>query len=453
MSIDVIWLRQDLRLADNPLLGEGLGQQLLCLYVLDRRWLDEARIGPARLGFLWQSLIALRGELLKRGSDLLVRLGDPAEEVARLAEMLGADRVRVRRDPGWEERAAVSRLRRRLEAVCPVEEREGGMLLGREHLPTAVEALPASFSAFRRRLAEASPPPAAPAPLTLPPWPSGAPRGLPALGRICPRAAGWQASPRGDFGFTGGEEAGAARLADYLWHGGAVAHYARTRNGLAGADFSSRLSPWLAMGCLSARRVNDALRAWEAEHGESDSSRWLRFELLWRDYFHWAAWQDGPRLFGARPWPDPGEAFAAWTRGETGVPLVDAGMRELAATGWLSNRARQNVASYWLHDLGGDWRLGAGWFERCLIDHDAASNWGNWAYLAGQGRHERPRRFAVLRQAEHYDPRGEYVARWQPALAALPPGHDRHRPWRAAPEAFPAPLAAAEPDADVGASP
>ncbi|MBB3142979.1 DASH family cryptochrome [Halomonas organivorans] len=441
MSVDLVWLRQDLRLADNPLFGGPLDEHLLCVYVLDERWLADGRLGSARLGFLWQCLIELRGCLLAQGSDLLVRLGDPADEVAKLVASEGAGRVRVRHDPGWEEVRAVDRLRHRLANECRVEVLESGMLFSSASLPLAIEALPAGFSAFRRKMREMVPQRGIPAPVTLPPWPPSAPRGLPALRRVCPRADRWRASPRGGFRFTGGEAAGRARLDDYLWGSGAVSHYAHTRNGLVGADFSSRLSPWLAHGCVSAAQVNDALHAWETEHGDSESSRWLRFELLWREYFHWAARQDGRTLYGRETAPLGGDAFAAWCRGETGLPFVDAGMRELADTGWLSNRARQNVASFLVHDLNVDWRLGAAWFERCLIDYDAASNWGNWGYIAGRGRHVRAHRFEVLDQAECYDPHGDYAVRWCPELSSLPAGEARHRPWRHAPATFPPPLA------------
>lgn len=445
MSRVLVWLRGDLRLADNPLLRfEHPPESLLCVYVLDRNWLRApdggiTRMGPARLRFLWESLIALRGKLLSRGSDLLVRLGDPVAEVARLVERHRIDQVSVRGDAGWEESLAVSRLARRLGPGVTLRCPDGGMLLDKARLPTGIEALPPSFSAFRRRVERNwSVPPAVPPPVSLPPWPVTASRGLPPLASVCPEAAAWRPDRRGEFGFVGGEAAGRERLAHYLALGG-PARYKRTRNGLCGPDFSTRLSPWLAHGCLSARQVHDALRAWESHHGASDSSYWIQFELLWRDYFHWAARQEGAALYGPRPLPAANGAFEAWRRGGTGMPLVDAAMRELAATGWLSNRARQNAASYLVYKLEGDWRLGAAWFEHCLIDYDAASNWGNWRYIAGVGRDPRGQRFDVPWQAERYDPRGHYVTRWLPALAALPEGAARHRPWCEAPERFPAP--------------
>ncbi|MDI5892999.1 DASH family cryptochrome [Halomonas rhizosphaerae] len=427
MSTEIAWFRHDLRLADNPLLAFPTPpEQLLCVYVLDASWLESAlpglaarRVGPARLQFLWQSLIELRGELLKRGSDLLVRIDDPVTVVADLAERHAATRVRVRHDAGCDEDEAVATLAARLEGRCEVVRTDGGMLFDASSLPTGVADLPTSFSAFRRRAEKASQvPESGPAPVTLPPWPREAARGLPPLHEVSPEAAGWQPDPRGRFRFAGGEAAGRARLDHYLWDTAAVARYKQTRNGLVGADFSTRLSPWLAHGCLSARQVHDAVRAWENRHGGNDSTYWLVFELLWRDYFHWAAHQEGRSLFGARPLPDAGASFAAWRQGRTGMPLVDAAMRELAATGWLSNRARQNAASFLVRDLGGDWRLGAAWFEHCLVDHDVASNWGNWRYLAGVGRDARPRALDVQDQAGRYDPDGTYAALWASAVAA-----------------------------------
>ncbi|MGM0694757.1 MAG: DASH family cryptochrome [Pseudomonadota bacterium] len=448
MSQAMVWLRSDLRLADNPVFHFSTPPEaLFCVYVLDKAWLAPlpglgvSRIGSARLRFLWECLIGLRGELLKRGSDLLVRIGNPVDVVAELVVEHDIDEVRVRADAGWDEAQASAQLAERLGSAVAVSCQDGGTLLDEASLPMAVDDLPAGFSAFRRRVERTWAVPAAlPAPVTLPGWPADAPRGFPPLGKVCARAAAWAPDPRGGFAFVGGEAAGWSRLGHYLWECGGVAHYKQTRNGLLGKDFSTRFSPWLALGCLSARQIHDAVRAWEARHGANDSSYWVIVELLWRDYFHWAARQERAALFGQGELPVPGDGFLAWCDGRTGVPLVDAAMRELAATGWLSNRARQNVASFLVNELEGDWRLGAAWFEHCLIDYDVASNWGNWRYVAGIGRDARNRWFNVLKQAQHYDPWGDYVAHWQPELAELSPGQARHQPWRAAPSRFAPPL-------------
>ncbi|MDR9438643.1 MAG: DASH family cryptochrome [Halomonas sp.] len=427
MSLTLVWLRSDLRLADNPLFHFSTPpESLLCVYVLDEAWfeslpgLDASRMGVARLCFLWESLIALRGEMLKRGSDLLVRIGNPVDVVAELAGEHDIDEVRVRVDAGWEERRANEQLAERLGSEVTLTCLDAGTLFDEASLPMAIADLPAGFSAFRRRVErDWAVPCALPAPVTLPGWPSSAPRGFPPLGKVCSRAAAWSPDPRGGFAFAGGEAAGRARLDHYLWESGAVRCYKQTRNGLLGTDFSTRLSPWLAQGCLSARQVHDAVRAWEARHGANDSSYWVVFELLWRDYFHWAARQEGASLFGKRELPVASDGFRAWCDGRTGLPFVDAAMGELAATGWLSNRARQNVASFLVNELEGDWRLGAAWFEHCLIDHDVASNWGNWRYLAGKRCNTRPRTLDIHDQARRYDSDGTYAALWQaPAIAA-----------------------------------
>ena len=460
MSLTLIWLRHDLRLADNPLFQfETPPEQLMCVYVLDRSWLtplpglDVPRIGPARLRFLWESLIALRGELLKRGSDLLVRVGDPESEVAELAVHHGARQVRVRREAGWDETQATAGLEERLGESVALWQSDGGLLFDEACLPMPVDALPSSFSAFRRKVERAGTVPGAiPAPVTLPPWPDAAPRGFPALVKVCSRAAAWTCDGRAGLRFAGGEAEGLARLEHYLWQSGAVSRYKQTRNGLLGADFSTRFSPWLAHGCLSARQVHDAVRAWEAQHGANESSYWVVFELLWRDYFHWSARQEGVSLFGSRRLPQADEPFRAWCEGRTGLPFIDAAMGELAVTGWLSNRARQNVASYLVHELGGDWRMGAAWFEYSLLDYDVASNWGNWRYVAGVGRDPRGHRFDVLWQADRYDPDGAYVAHWLPDIAKLPAGSARHRPWSVAPEHFSPPLAVPQVVPETGQS-
>lgn len=448
---DIIWLNNDLRVADNPLLRfASPPEAMLVVYVLDGRELDAwhreesgMRLGPARLTFIWQSLMALRGELLRLGSDLLVKIGTPADELAALCNTLRPRRVRVSRQPCCDEAAQIDALRSKLPAGTALEVVAGNTLVDTAALPFALDALPSTFSAFRRRVEkDAEIPPALPAPVTLPPWPDDASRGFPPLARLSRQSAAWQPDPRGQFDYVGGEAAGHKRLEAYLWQTGASpapsgpAHYKQTRNGLAGPDFSTRLSAWLARGCLSPRQVHQAVKRWEARHGACESSYWITFELWWRDYFHHAAALDGSGLFGRRELPPLSDAFCAWRDGRTGIPFIDAAMVELAATGFLSNRARQNVASYLVKDLGVDWRLGAAWFEHCLVDFDAPSNWGNWRYVGGTGRDpRRDRYFNVLKQAERYDPDGHYVARWLPELAALPAA-SRHCPWRHAPERF-----------------
>ena len=185
--------------------------------------------------------------------------------------------------------------------------------------------------------------------------------------------------------------------------------------------FSTKFSPWLACGAISAAMIYAGLKRFEVERGANDSTYWIWFELLWRDYFRFLHLQHGKKLhrkqglggFELANVPSNKQGFTRWCEGRTGEPLVDAGMHELAATGWLSNRMRQIVASYLIHDLGADWRAGAAWFESQLIDYDVYSNQGNWLYIAGRGTDPRGgRRFNPQMQAQQHDRDGAYRRFW-----------------------------------------
>jgi deoxyribodipyrimidine photo-lyase len=220
--------------------------------------------------------------------------------------------------------------------------------------------------------------------------------------------------------FRGGEDAALERLHTYFWERDRLRSYKWTRNGLLGADYSSKFSPWLAVGALSPRSVHAEVRRYERERKKNVSTYWLIFELIWRDYFFFLAEKYGPRLFHLRgpmerhlPWREDREAFARWCEGRTGEPFIDANMKEIAATGFMSNRGRQNVVSYLARDLAVPWTWGAEYFEELLIDYDPASNWGNWTYNAGVGTDPRPDRyFDPKTQAQKYDPKGDYVRTW-----------------------------------------
>jgi deoxyribodipyrimidine photo-lyase len=222
----------------------------------------------------------------------------------------------------------------------------------------------------------------------------------------------------------------------YFWETQAVRDYKSTRDRLIGSEYSSKFSPWLANGSLSPRRVVGELRRYESQYGRNDSTECLWVALLWREFFRWTLVRHGAALFQASGLPATSHApqhlderFQQWCQGRTGMPLVDANMRELAATGYMSHRGRQIVASYLVHDLAQDWRHGAAWFEEHLLDYDPATNWGNWAYIAGLGSD--PRRenlFNTLRLAREYDPDASYVSLWLPELRVIEP-RLRHTPF------------------------
>ena len=242
------------------------------------------------------------------------------------------------------------------------------------------------------------------------------------------------ADVRAAIDWQGGETAGLDRLAYYLFETQAISTYKETRNGLIGSDYSTKFSAWLAQGCLSPKHIYAEVKAYEAKNGSNDSTYWVIFELLWRDFFRLMGKKHGNRIFHKHGFRDSGAdhpewsqdagLFQRWVDGQTGTPFVDANMREIARTGFMSNRGRQNVASYLVKDLKLDWRMGAEYFEHMLIDYDVTSNWCNWNYVAGVGTDPRENRyFNILSQTERYDPQGEYVKLWCPELSEVPAGY------------------------------
>ena len=421
MSRAVVWFRNDLRLADNPALTAACAthKEILPVLIIDPRQHEASafgfdRSGPFQRRFLKESITDLDAQLRAKGSALHVRVGEPATELAHLAQVWGARVVHAQQLYAWEEQEQ----ERALAKVIDLRLHAPNTLLLPGDLPFTLEKLPHVFTAFRHKVEKLSPVrPLLPEPgevRTPAEWKG---RSLEAnalpVGNISDDA-------RAVMRFTGGRAAGLQRLHHYLGPERHPSHYKATRNALLGANNSSKLSPWLATGALSAREVWHAVKGYEAEHGANESTYWLVFELLWRDFFQFTAAKHGQDLFlrgGIARKPPSGNAdprrFAAWCEGRTGQPFIDANMRELAATGWMSNRGRQNVASYLVHDLGLDWRMGAWWFEHHLIDYDPCSNWGNWQYVAGVGNDPREgRRFDPERQAGMYDADGAYLRHW-----------------------------------------
>jgi deoxyribodipyrimidine photo-lyase len=421
----IYWFRNDLRLHDHELLSAQADQLdvLLPVYCFDPREFDQHPLGFKRTGsfktqFLIESLNDLRQSLEARGSGLYVVVAKPKEEIPRLARAMDAQVVFAEKEVTAEEVAVEDRLSQSLE--IPLQTFWGRSLIHPEDLPFVLADLPNVFTSFRKAVEADTPirqPVAAPA--SLPPLPDNiSEKPLPSLedlGLETPTK-----DPRAVLAFKGGEQAGLDRLAEYFWERRALTHYKDTRNGMLGEDFSSKFSPWLACGALSPRRIYDEVQRFEEEIVANESTYWLIFELLWRDYFRFVAWKYGSRIFkqgGIKGkvgrFNDDKKRFLQWCQGETEEPFVDANMKELACTGYMSNRGRQNVASFLCHELNVDWRWGAAWFESLLIDYDVCSNQGNWMYAAGVGNDPRPnRRFNIQRQAQRYDPDGAYVKHW-----------------------------------------
>lgn len=405
------WFQNDLRLEDNPALASAtVADSLLCVYLLPkpRPWCNLTGLGPQRDRFLRESLQTLKVDLQAMGQDLMVLEGSPELVLPNLVHRFGIDRISTSDTPGWYEKKAIRFLEEKLPRLLKIF--RGPALFDSEQLPFSLEDLPHNFSPFRRKVEKLTIPGPLAKPAAFPPPPS-------AQFDAIPRAA---ASPHPGLPLPGGSAAGLRRLDQFLFQTHAIADYKQTRNDLDGLAGSSTLSPWLANGALSVRTVAHQIFRYEREHVANESTYWLYFELLWREFFHWRAVVDGKSLFkqtgrqGRRLLTtfEPRQ-FARWCAGDTDYPLVNALMRQLLATGWMSNRGRQIAASCLINELGLDWRYGAAFFEQQLIDYDVGSNYGNWQYLAGVGSDPRGgRHFNLEKQAAQYDPDGLFTTKW-----------------------------------------
>ena len=435
------WFRNDLRLHDNPALYQACqdAQIVLPVYILDPASIDTLpgtnfpRAGGHRMRFLLESLADLRRTLRQKGSDLLIRTGNPRQVLAELVSQHQVSAVYAGQEATPEETRLEEQLRQTLQPDgVPLKLFWMLSLYHPDDLPFELSEVPDAYRDFRKgcekqaQVRQEVPVPALPA------LPDIAPGELPTLENL-----GLEAPPTDDraaIHFVGGETAALQRMETYFWQRDQLRTYKFTRNQLLGEDYSSKFSAWLANGCLSPRRVYWEVKRYEQERKKNVSTYWLIFELIWRDYFRFQAARQGNRIFlasGPRNvstdgWKKDGALFAKWAAGQTGIPFVDANMRELNATGFMSNRGRQNVASLLLHrgekpDLSVWWPWGAAYLESLLIDYDPASNWGNWNMVAGVGADAHgDRYFNIYTQATRYDPQGDYVKHWCPELRHVP---------------------------------
>lgn len=420
MPVAIALFTRDLRVHDNSVLHAALraGARVVPLFVLDERILGAGAVSPNRARFLADCLADVDGSLRSRGAALIVRRGDPVTEVARLSTQLDVTQVHVAADVSGYAQRRQRRLARALgrrlvvhDGVVTIVPPGAITPAGRDHFAVFTPYL-RQWERQPRRV-----------PLPPPPvvrLPEGVTVGqLPRPADICPGAT----SP--DLP-SGGETAARQRMRSWLDTG--VPHYAQLHDDLA-ADATSRLSPYLHFGCLSANELAHRV----SERAGPSAQPFLR-QLAWRDFYHQvlaARPQAATREYRTRNdrWRHDQDVVDAWRAGCTGYPVVDAGMRQLAQEGYLPNRARLIVASFLVKSLSQDWRLGARHFAHLLADADVANNAMNWQWIAGTGNDTRPNRVLnPLRQAERFDPQGDYVRRYLPELAGLE-GATAHRPW------------------------
>lgn len=434
----IVWFRQDLRLHDNEALSTALrmAEEVVPVYIFDERvFKGETRLGLPKTGkhrarFILESVADLRNNLQGIGGELVIRVGRPETILAEMAQQIKASWVICNRERTQEEVLVQDGLEQKLWGIgVELIFSRGKMLYHTQDLPVPVQHTPDVFTQFRKETEHITPVrEPMPSPSAMPPLPQNLEAGeIPSLRDL--GHSDFETDPRAALQIKGGETEALRRLRYYFWEKDLLAHYKETRNGLIGPDYSSKFSPWLSQGCLSPKLIYHEIKRYERERVSNESTYWLFFELLWRDYFRLMGKKYGNKIFqrggtqekDLRHLKNNRELFEVWKEGRTGVPFVDANMRELAETGWMSNRGRQNVASFLVKDLKVNWQMGAEYFESQLLDYDPCSNWGNWNYVAGVGSDPREDRyFNILTQAKNYDPQGDYVRIWCPELAKIP---------------------------------
>lgn len=425
-EVAIVWFTTDLRLRDNALLHEALQkhESIVPVYCFDWEAMQEEqfgfkRMGPRRLQFLLESLADLQQSLLGFNAHLQIIMGKAEDVIPSIAKEFNVSEVFGKKEVGSYELATQIAIAQSLNAIgVEWTTTSTSTLFHPNDLPFGVRDIPDVFTDFRKRAERDSDVRKEfGLPLAIP-TPDLKPTPLPSLASLDIEVP--SADTRAVMTFKGGEQEALKRARHYLLDSGCLSNYKETRNGLLGADYSSKFSPWLALGCISPRTIYFMVKEYEHLRGANDSTYWLIFELIWRDYFRYSMKKHKHLFFlkgGIQNRPPKtlkdNKALALWTQGKTGVDFVDANMNELRLTGFMSNRGRQIVASYLCNDLQLDWRSGAAYFEEQLIDYDVASNWGNWAYLAGVGNDPRGNRyFDVAKQARQYDAASEYRKLW-----------------------------------------
>ena len=417
----IVWFTRDLRLHDHPALRAALDrcERVVCVFCLDDRLLSGRNASGPRTQFMLECLAELRERL---DGNLVIRRGSPERELVDLAGEIDAGEVHFSADSGPFARRRMTRVWRALEAAGVEPWAHPGLHAVDDltAIRTQADKPYTVFSPFHRSWLEAPRREVLGRPRSLPALPSGVRKGrIPTLD-----ALGMEQEV--DEPMPGGEVAARERLSRFLSSG--VSDYTDNHDAL-GRDKTSRLSPYLHFGCVSPREIEERL-----PRGKGPDA--FRRQLCWRDFYHHvlrhfpdnAHGEFQERYRGRIAWNDNEEHFRAWCDGQTGYPLVDAGMRQLRREGFMHNRARLVVGSFLTKDLGIDWRSGERWFMRLLLDGDEANNNGNWQWIASVGVDPQPffrRIYNPARHMERFDPEGRYVRRYVPELQPVP---DRYLP-------------------------
>ncbi len=413
MKTAIYWFRNDLRLHDHPFWG-NIPQDfdvVIPIYLVSDEMQKDTRYGFPRVGsfrrkFLLETLHDLDLNLKKLGSHLQVFHGDVFTVLQSIKNATQAETIFYSKEYTYEE-LKQEQIAAQIFSNCIAFHTQ--TLIHPEDLPFSIEKLPDVFTKFRHQLEKN---------LKIRStylYPEKIPPtnylNFNFQSKFFDNVLEVNFHPNAVVYFKGGESEAIDRMKYYFFESNKVETYKQTRNGMIGEGYSTKFSPWLSVGAISPREIYWQLKKYESEFKANESTYWVFFELLWRDYFKFVCIKYGNSIFkigGLKNHPRYRglnlNLLRKWINGETNDDFVNANMIELMETGFMSNRGRQNVASYWVHNLKQDWRAAAAWFESQLIDYDVCSNYGNWNYIAGIGNDPRENRvFNTQRQAEMYD--------------------------------------------------
>ena len=426
MTTALVWLRNDVRFQDQQSFFNACKSydRVVAYYTFEPKDFEKTtwgfqKTGKFRTRFNIETLQSLQLELKEKNITLIVEKRSATVGIPHWIEGLNASALFFQEEWTAEEKLISNAVCDSLSKKIQVFTNYDQFLFHPDDIPMDIDSIPQVFTVFRKKCEKYStiksciPEPGILDKKSL----LTASFTVPTLEEL--GFASFETPTHAAFPFLGGTSSALNRITDYFWKSERLSFYKQTRNGLLGTDYSSKFSPWLANGSLSARMIYWEVQRYENEIQKNESTYWLIFELIWRDYFKYISLKHGNAIFHLGgildkkyTWDSNSEIFLKWTEGKTMEPFVNANMIELKKTGFMSNRGRQNVASFFAKSMLMDWRMGAAYFEQQLIDYDAHSNWGNWLYVAGVGNDPRDRKFNIKLQADRYDAKGQYQKRW-----------------------------------------
>jgi deoxyribodipyrimidine photo-lyase len=422
----LIWLRNDLRITDHYGFYNASKNcdRVIAYYTFDPKQFIQTpwgfkKTGKYRLQFLIETLKQLKSDLLKKNISLIIDKKNPEKGIPKLVDTYGITDLYYQKEWTQEEQITTNTLKKSISEKAEVHSFYDQFLFHPDDLPIEIESLPEVFTVFRKKCEKF---------VTvrscfnnIQPFPIEntliQEDKIPSLEDF--DLLPFEKNRKTAFPFIGGSKSGKQRIDHYFWETEKILTYKHTRNGLTGEDYSSKLSAWLANGSLSAREIYWEIKSFEKERKKNQSTYWLVFELIWRDFFKYISLKHGNKIFKIGGildknynWNKDKKKLQSWINGSTDESFVNANMIELLKTGWMSNRGRQNVASYFAKELLMDWRMGAAYFESQLIDYDVHSNYGNWMYISGVGNDPRDRKFDISWQAQKYDSQKKFQNLW-----------------------------------------